>query len=63
MNEQERVNAYLEAQRLILRKDPAWIPYFVPVGSSLVQPYVRGLERGIGALASAFAKNIWLDRP
>jgi peptide/nickel transport system substrate-binding protein len=62
LNEQERQKAYLDAQRLILQKDPAWVPYFLAVNSSLVQPHVRGLETGIGALQTAFAGQIWLSK-
>lgn len=62
LDEKERINAYLDAQRLILKKDPAFLPYFNPVDSNLMQPYVRNYKPELGKLASAYAREAWLDK-
>ena len=62
MNEQERVKAYHDAQRLILSKDPPWLPYYAPVSNTLRQSYVRGVPNGLGNLTSAFGKDFWLNK-
>jgi ABC-type transport system substrate-binding protein len=62
MDEQERVKAYHEAQRLILRKDPPWLPYYAPVTNNLRAGYVRGVPTGLGVMSTAFAKDFWLAK-
>ncbi|MGH2584102.1 MAG: ABC transporter substrate-binding protein [Dehalococcoidia bacterium] len=62
LDEQERIKAYHDAQRLILQRDPAWLTYFSPIASSLIQPHVRGVQRGVGQLGTAFRHEIWLDQ-
>ncbi len=62
LEEGARIAAYHDAQRLILRKDPAFLPYFNPVESSLMQPFVRNYNPEYGKLASAFARDAWLDK-
>jgi ABC-type transport system substrate-binding protein len=62
LDENERVKLYHEAQRVVLRKDPAWLNYFAGRSNTLAQPYVRGLQRGVGALATAYARDYWMDR-
>lgn len=62
LDENERVKLYHEAQRVALRKDPAWINYFAGRNNALAQPYVRGLQSGVGALATAYARDYWIDK-
>jgi peptide/nickel transport system substrate-binding protein len=62
LDEKQRIDAYLDAQRLILKKDPAFLPYFNPVESTLMQPHVRNYKPETGKLASAFVRDTWIDK-
>jgi peptide/nickel transport system substrate-binding protein len=65
MDEQARVAAYLDAQRLILGKDPAIFHFYSPIANTLVVPKVQNFPAGAGTLgyggfATAFVRDIWV---
>jgi ABC-type transport system substrate-binding protein len=62
IDEQERVKAYHDVQRLVLQRDPAWVNYFAGRDNNLSQPYVRGLRSGIGSLGTYYTREFWLDK-
>jgi len=62
MNDEARVKAYLDAQRLILAKDPA-VFFLTTKDVDLLQASaLKGVRRGVGSLWTAFAPNYWVDR-
>ncbi len=59
--EAERKAAYLEAQRAVLKSDPAFINVF-NVGSNTVYfEKVQNFDAGAGAMSAFMIRNFWID--
>lgn len=62
LDEQERIQAYKDVQKLILSKGPPFINFFGTYENILLQPYVQGYQFGAGALNTAYADTFWTER-
>jgi peptide/nickel transport system substrate-binding protein len=63
LDDQERIKAYQDAQRLIISKDPAFWYFFGVLENILVSHDVVNYPAGLGAaLGTAQIKDIWLNR-
>jgi len=62
LDETARQAAYLDAQRLIYTKDPAFLNFFQKNSDTLVVNALKGIHEGVGSMATAFLSGYWLDR-
>jgi ABC-type transport system substrate-binding protein len=62
LDEQERIKAYQDAQRLIISKDPPFWNFFGVRSDVLVANEVINYPRGLGSLGYGFTKEIWLNK-
>jgi peptide/nickel transport system substrate-binding protein len=65
IDNQARVEAYREVQRLLLNKDPALFHFFATKANTLIAPKVQNYPVGTGSLGSggfgsAFLRDIWI---
>ncbi len=62
LNEDERKKAYLDAQRLIISKDPPFWNFYGTYSNTVVAKYVVNYPKGLGSLGYYFVKDIWLNK-
>lgn len=63
MDEQERIKAYQDAQRLVISKDPAVWYFFGVKANTLIDNAVIDYPAGTGdSLAYGLRKDVWLNR-
>jgi peptide/nickel transport system substrate-binding protein len=62
LDEAQRKTAYLDAQRVIYSKDPAFLNFFNKPTDAVVIKALKGFHKGVGSLATAFVPGYWLDR-
>jgi ABC-type transport system substrate-binding protein len=54
----ERKKAYIDAQDLIFKKDPAFIHFFGLHSNTLYYPYIKNPPAGLGSLGYAFIQDM-----
>jgi len=59
--EAERKAAYLEAQRAILKSDPAFINVFNTGSNTVYYEKVQNFDAGAGAMSAFMVRNFWID--
>ena len=59
--EAERKAAYLEAQRAILKSDPAFINVFNTGSNVVYHEKVQNFDAGAGAMTAHMTRNFWID--
>ncbi|MGH2587037.1 MAG: ABC transporter substrate-binding protein [Dehalococcoidia bacterium] len=62
LDEQERITAYQELQRLIISKEIADFSFYANRGNSVISTDVIDAPRGLGALGNYYVKDMWLNR-
>jgi ABC-type transport system substrate-binding protein len=62
IDDTERKKAYLDAERLIYSKDPAFLNFINTPSNVLAAKALKGVHRGVASLASAFLPGYWFDR-
>jgi len=62
IDDNQRKQAYLDAQRLIYSKDPPFLNFINTPSNVLIAKALKGVHRGVASLASAFFRDYWLDR-
>lgn len=62
LDEEARKKAYLDAQRLIISKDPPFWNFFGSYSNVVVANYVMNYPKGLGSLGYYFVKDIWLNK-
>jgi peptide/nickel transport system substrate-binding protein len=63
LDEQARIKAYYDAQRLIISKDPPFWNFFGSKAYAVVAPEIQNYPHGIGANLGYYQlRNIWLNR-
>lgn len=59
--EAERKAAYLDAQRAIMKTDPAFVNVFNQGSNVLYYEKVQNFDAGAGAMTATMTRNYWLD--
>ena len=62
LDEQARIKAYQDAQRLIYSKDPPFLNFYGGFANVNAAPYVENYPRGLGSLGYLFSREIWLNK-
>lgn len=62
LDEQQRVTAYQNVQRLIYSKDPPFLNFFGGYANINAAPYVESYPKGLGSLGYYFGQDIWLNK-
>lgn len=62
LDETQRKAAYIDAQKLIFTKDPAFINFFGLYRDALYYPYIKNPPVGLGSLGYAYYEDIWTTK-
>jgi peptide/nickel transport system substrate-binding protein len=62
LDENERKQAYRDAQALVYQKDPPFFNFFGLYGDVVVAPYIHNYPAGLGSLGYAYEEEIWTDK-
>jgi peptide/nickel transport system substrate-binding protein len=62
IDDTQRKEAYLVAQRLIYSKDPPFLNFINSPSNTLIAKALKGVHRGVASLYTAFVPGYWLDR-
>ena len=59
LDENQRITAYKDLQKLILSKSPAFINFFAIYSELMFGPSVRGWQKNVGSLQYAYEEGFW----
>ncbi len=62
IDDNERKNAYKDAQRLIYSKDPPFLNFINRPNDVLIATALKGVHRGVASLNTAFIPGYWFNR-
>ena len=62
LDEAGQIQAYQDAQKLILSKDPAMLNFFGQRAEIVVKPYVKNYVPALGSLWYTTLPDLWLDK-
>ncbi|MBN9493043.1 ABC transporter substrate-binding protein [bacterium] len=62
MDEGQRKQKYIETQKLIFSKDPAFINFFGLYSDVLVAPAIKDYPAGLGSLGFAYQEDMWTTK-
>jgi peptide/nickel transport system substrate-binding protein len=62
LDDDERAQAYKDAQKTILANHPPFINVFGLYADQMVAPYIHNYPFGIGSLGYAYQEEIWTDK-